>query len=68
MCRDCDCTVLYVANALLANDLKVVSRTFWVGSQTAFRLISCRMNKVNTCAALVSVLTRSYIRRQRTGR
>ena len=42
MCRDCDnCTVVYVANALLANDLKVVSRTFWVGSQTAFRLFSC---------------------------
>ena len=42
MCRDCDnCTVVYVANALLANNLKVVSRTFWVGSQTAFRLIRC---------------------------
>ena len=37
MCRDCDnCTVVYVANALFANDLKVVSRKCWVSSQTAF--------------------------------
>ena len=37
MSRDCNnSTVVYVANALFANDLKVVSRTCWVSSQTPF--------------------------------
>ena len=71
MCRDCDnCTVVYVANALFANDLKVVSRFCWVSSQTGgFRLIrQNEQGKYMRFALLIVPERTRYIHAQRSFR